>query len=78
MNEFERLKNSYIAAVQWGLSVRVGHNESKRGNEILHKFIENLIDNSNYTDPDRASMKHELEIIKETHDKEIDSFYKKF
>ena len=78
MNEFEHLKNSYIAAVQWGLSVRVGHNESKRGNEILHKFIENLIDNSNYTYSDKALMKHELEIIKETHDKEIDSFYKKF
>ena len=76
MNEFDNLKNGYISAMQWGLTARVGYSESKRGNDILHKFCENLIDNSNYNECNKMMMKHEIEIIKETISKEIDSFYK--
>ncbi len=77
MIDFQNLKNSYISVVHWGLSVRVGYEESKRGNEVLHKFCENLIDNSDYSDSDKVMMKHELEIIKEALSKEIECFYQK-
>lgn len=75
MMEFDNLKNSYIATVQWGLAAKVGYQESKRGNGILHKFCENLIDSSNYSDDDKKAMKQELEFLKETLSNEIESFY---
>ena len=77
MNDFDTLKNSYISAIQWGLAARVGYSESKHGNEILHKFCENFIDNSNYNTSDKAMIKHEFEIIKEALSNEIESFYTK-
>lgn len=77
MTEFENLKNSYITVVQLGLTARAGYDESKRGNEVLHKFCENFIDNSNCSNPEKTTMKHELEIIKEALSKEIESFYQK-
>ena len=77
MTEFDNLKRSYISAIQWGLTARVGYNESKQGNEVLHKFCENFIDNSNCSNPEKTTMKHELEIIKEALSKEIESFYRK-
>lgn len=76
MTEFENLKSSYISVVQWGLTAKVGHHESKQGNEVLHKFCESLIDNSNYNNSDKAMMKHELQAIKESLSSEIDYFYK--
>lgn len=77
MIDFENLKSSYISVVQWGLSARVGCEESKSGNEVLHKFCEDLIDNSNYNNSDKAMMKHELETIKEVLSEEIECFYQK-
>ncbi len=77
MTEFDNLKRSYISAIQWGLTARVGYNESKQGNEVLHKFCENLIDNSDYNDSNKMTMKHELKIIKEALSKEIESLYRK-
>lgn len=77
MTEFDNLKRSYISAIQWGLTARVVYNESKQGNEVLHKFCENLIDNSNYNDFNKMTMKHELKIIKEALAKEIESLYTK-
>ncbi len=77
MNEFDTLKSGYISAVQWGLAARVGYHESKHGNEVLHKFCEELIDNSSYNEYNKATMKHELEIIKESLSEEIESFYSK-
>lgn len=77
MTEFENLKSSYISVVQLGLTVRAGYHESKQGNEILHKFCESLIDNSNYNDFDKAMMKHELKIIKESLSQEIEAHYNK-
>ena len=77
MTEFDNLKRSYISAIQWGLTARVGYNESKQGNEVLHKFCENLIDNSNQLPTEKTIMKNELELIKEALSKEIESFYRK-
>ena len=77
MTEFDNLKRSYISAIQWGLTARVGYNESKQGNEVLHKFCENLIDNSNQLPTEKTIMKNELELIKEALSEEIESFYKK-
>ena len=77
MIEFDNLKRSYISAIQWGLTVRVGYNKSKQGNEVLHKFCENLIENSDYNDSNKMTMKHELKIIKEALSKEIESLYRK-
>ena len=77
MTEFDNLKRSYISAIQWGLTARVCYNESKQGNEVLHKFCENLIDNSDYNDSNKMMMKHELKIIKEALSKEIESLYRK-
>lgn len=75
--EFNNLKNSYIATVQWGLIAKIGYQESKRGNDILHKFCENFIDNSDYYDVDKTAMKQELEALKETLSKEIEAYYNK-
>lgn len=75
MKEFEYLKNSYITTIHWGFAANVGYHESKRGNDIIHKFCENLIDNSNYNDADKNAMKQELELLKETLSAEIESYY---
>lgn len=77
MIEFNSIKNSYISAVQLGLTMGADYNEAKNGNQILHKFCEALIDSSNYTDTDKKTMKYDLEITKETLSKEIESFYQK-
>lgn len=75
MIEFNDLKSNYISVLQWGLAMHVGYDESKRGNEIIHKFCENLIDTGNFTEADKESMKRELEFVKEALSKEIKSFY---
>ena len=58
MTRFENLKNSYISAIQCGLAMGVGFNEAKHGNDVLHKFCEMTIDNSNYSDAHKSSMKN--------------------
>ena len=75
MIDYYNLKSSYIAAIQTGLIMNAGYEEAKRGNEILHKFCENCVDNSNYSEQDKQNMKHELELVKETLSKEIESFF---
>ena len=77
MTEFEKLKNSYISTIQIGLTANAGYHQTKHGNDILHKFCEQLVDSSNFQDDIKASMKHELELLKETLSKEIDCYYKK-
>lgn len=72
MIDYQNLKNSYIAAIQMGLLLNAGYEDAKRGNDLLHKFCENCIDNSNYSDSDKHNMKHELEIVKETLSQEIE------
>ncbi len=72
MIDYLNLKNSYIAAIQMGLMLNSGYEEAKRGNDLLHKFCENCIDNSNYHEGDKQKMKHDLEIVKEALSKEIE------
>ena len=77
MTEYDNLKSRYISTIQLGLAMGVNSNEVKNGNEILHKFCEDLIDNSDYTDADKKAMKYDLKITKEALSKEIESFYQK-
>ena len=72
MIDYPNLKNSYIAAIQMGLLLNAGYEDAKRGNDLLHKFCENCIDNSNYSDSDKYNMKRDLEIVKEALSKEIE------
>ncbi len=71
MIDYQNLKNSYIGAIHMGLDL--GFPDPKQGNELLHKFCEKLIDNSNYSEADKQSMKKELDVLKETLSIEIES-----
>ncbi len=70
MIDYEVLKNCYIGAFQMGLDL--GFSNPKQGNELLHKFCENLVDNSNYSEHDKQNMKHDLEHVKEALSQEIE------
>lgn len=72
MIDYLNLKNSYIAAIQMGLMLNAGYEEAKRGNDLLHKFCENCIDNSNYSESEKQNMKHDLKLVKETISQEIE------
>lgn len=75
MTEFDNLKSTYIAIVQLGLTTNVSYQEVKLGNELLHKFCESFVENSNYLDSAKTTMKQELELIKEALSEEIESYY---
>lgn len=75
MTEFENLKASYAATIQFGLATNVGYLEAKRGNEFLHEFCKQFVENGNYHNNDKRTMKQELELLKETLDKEIEAYY---
>lgn len=70
MIDYEVLKNCYIGAFQMGLDL--GFSNPKQGNELLHKFCENLVHNSNYSEFDKQKMKQDLELVKETLSQEIE------
>ena len=72
MIDYLNLKNSYIASIQLGLVLNAGYEEAKRGNDLLHKFCENCIDNSNYSERDKQDMKRDLELVKEMLSQEIE------
>lgn len=72
MIDYLNLKNSYIAAIQMGLMLNAGYEEAKHGNDLLHKFCENCVDNSNYSEVDKRNMKHDLELVKEALSQEIE------
>lgn len=72
MIEYPDLKNCYIKAVQMGLCF--GFPDPKNGNELLHKFCENLVETSNYSDQEKQKMKNDLELVKESLEKEIQQF----
>lgn len=72
MIDYLNLKSSYIAAIQTGLLLNAGYEEAKHGNDILHKFCEKCVDNSNYSTMDKQNMKHDLELLKETLSQEIE------
>lgn len=75
--DFNNLKQSYIATIQLGMSCNVDYEETKRGNDLLHRFCERVVDSSNHLDGEKKEMKQELSIIKETLSQEIDLFYRK-
>ena len=75
MIDFLNLKNSYIATIQLGLMLNAGYEEAKHGNDLLHKFCDNCVDNSNYSEQDKQNMKHDLELVKETLAQEIKQYY---
>ena len=70
MIDYENLKKCYIGAFQMGLEL--GFSNPKQGNELLNKFCENLVDNSDYSEQDKQSMKHDLELVKEALSQEIE------
>ena len=75
MIEYLNLKNSYIASIQMGLMLNAGYEEAKHGNDLLHKFCENCVDNSNYSEQDKQNMKRDLELVKEALSQEIKHYY---
>lgn len=75
MTEFDGLKRSYISALHVGMATGANREQSKNGNEILHKFCEGLVENSQYSDEAKQAMKHELKMLKEVLSKEIEEFY---
>ena len=76
MIDYLNLKNSYITAIQMGLLLNAGYEDAKHGNDFLHQFCENCIDNSNYSDLEKLNMKRELEIVKEALSQEIELRYR--
>lgn len=58
-----------------GLMQNAGYEEAKRGNDLLHKFCENCVDNSNYSDSDKQNMKQEPELVKEALSQEIERYF---
>ena len=72
MIDYLNLKNSYIAAIQMGLMLNAGYEEAKRGNDLVYKFCENCVDNSNYSEKDKQDMKRDLELVKEILAQEIE------
>lgn len=77
MTEFDNLKRSYALAIQFVLASNVGYHKAKALNEMLHKSYEDLVENSLYSNTDKAFMKIQLMLLKETLSKEIDSYYRK-
>lgn len=75
MSEFDNMKRSYSSTIQLALTTGATYSEVKNGNEILHKFCEFVIDNSNYHASDKSQMKHELALLKVFHDQEIDRHF---
>lgn len=73
--EFESLKAFYVSYIRFGLENNVDYSYAKLGNNMLHKFCENIVDNSNYAD--KTAKKQELELIKESLSQEIEAHYNK-
>lgn len=71
MIDYQNLKQNYVTALHMGIMLNASYEEAKRGNDILHKFCESCIDNSNYSEQDKQRMKHELELLKEALSQEI-------
>lgn len=63
--------------MQISLATNNGYGAAKRSNEMFHKYCENLVERSNYTDTAKSFMKSELKLLKETLSKEIDNRYKR-
>ena len=75
MIEYINLKNMYISTIQTGLMLHGGYEGATRVNDILHKFCEQCVDNSNYSEADKRRMKLDLEIVKEALSQEIEHYF---
>ena len=75
MTDYENLKKSYITAMQLGLQFCGSYDEAKRGNDILHQFCKTFVENSQYGDYAKDSMKQELEVLKVSLLQEIKLFF---
>ena len=75
MIDFEKIKNSYVATIHIGMECGAEYKEAKQGNELLHRFCENLVENENYNELARRDMKRELQQIKEMLAQEIEVRY---
>lgn len=77
MIDYQTLKKRYIATIQFGLLVnaKYGPEPAKRANDTLHKFCEDCVDNSSYSELDKQNMKRELEAVKEALSQEIDQYF---
>ena len=77
MIDYPNLRSCYITAIHIGVTLDSGYEEAKRGNGLLHKFCENCVDNSNYSEQEKQEMKQDLELVKETLSMEIDLYFHK-
>lgn len=75
MTKFDNLKNSYIATIQCAMQMGSPYEQTKQGNDMLHKVCEMIVDSSDYCDTDKRVMKMQLESVKETLSKQIESRY---
>lgn len=76
MMGYDNLKNCYITAIQIGINSNTKYDEIRYANELLHKFCEQFIENSSYTDTDKQNIKRDLEIVKETLSGEIEEHWR--
>ena len=72
MIDYLNMKRCYIATIQLGLALNAGYEEAKHGNDLLHKFCENCVDSSLYSEEDKRAMKRDLELVKESLSQEIE------
>lgn len=72
MIDYLNMKESYIATIQLGLVLNAGYEEAKHRNDLLHKFCENCVDSSLYSEEDKRAMKRDLELVKEALSQEIE------
>ena len=75
MTEFDNLKSSYVATVQFGLAMSAGYQAAKHGNEMLHELCKRLVENSSYQDSEKTATKQELDNLKDALDGEIDAYF---
>ena len=75
MIDYLNMKRSYIATIQLGLVLNTGYEEAKHGNDLLHKFCENCVDGSLYSEEDKRTMKRDLELVKEALSQEIETHF---
>lgn len=75
MIEFENLKGSYISAMNVGILGRLDTASLKYGNEILSHCCKQLISDSQYYATEKENMKNQIDLLKQTIDKEIESSY---
>lgn len=77
MTDFENLKNSYIQTIQLALVSGVSHDEAKHANELIAHFCKQLIQCSSCQPQDRDEMSHQIDLVKQTLELEIEAAYQK-